>query len=132
MQFSLRSYAGKRITSDTMGVLTMEARINGRRTTILAFAVALIASGWYVSKTSTYEIQPQTSISVHGTSTVHDFECKARLISGAIEIPTSHAGEVAQVLDDLQTVSVRVPVDKIDCGNGTMDKKMKAALASNK
>lgn len=110
----------------------MSTFTRGGRVWLAATVMALIAGGWYAVETATYEFQPQTSIAVRGTSTMHDFECKAGLISGAIQVPITGSTDVADALNGMQTVSVSVPVEKIDCGNGTMDKKMKSALDAGK
>ena len=108
----------------------MKTMMKGRKVWLAALVMGLMIGGW-VSSMPTFEFQPQTSIAIKGTSTMHDFECKAGVVSGAINIPAP-AADAQQTLGSLQSVTVSVPVEKIDCGNGTMDKKMRSALESGK
>ncbi len=110
----------------------MKSLISGRKSLFALAALLLIAGGWSVALRSTFEFQPQTKISIKGTSTMHDFECQAGLVAGMVEFGTDSATDAKEMLNGLQNVSVSVPVDRIACGNGTMDKKMREALQAGK
>lgn len=110
----------------------MEQRTNRGWKLIAALAATVVVGGWMVVAPTRLEFQPQTKITIQGTSTMHDFECTAAAVAGTLELPTTDVPDVGKMLGGLQAVSVTVPVSKIDCGNGTMDKKMREALAEKK
>ena len=75
-------------------------------------------------------IQPDSRIWVEGKSTVRDFKCTAGVVEGRVE-----AGATPLSLPTIQTavasVDLAIPVDKLACGNGTMDEHMKKALKAS-
>jgi polyisoprenoid-binding protein YceI len=93
-------------------------------------AVALIpaAAAWtYLATPLT--LQPESRLWVDGTSTVRSFTCKAAVLeadvtaAGANAVPSVLAGQKA-----VQSVEVRVPAARLDCGNGTMNEHMQKAI----
>ena len=65
-------------------------------------------------------IQPTSSITLKGTSTLHDFECSSKSIEGTIEIdPAKQSFTSAEVV---------IPVKSIHSDNTSMDDKMYDAL----
>ena len=75
------------------------------------------------------DVQPESKLWITGTSTVRSFECQA----GSFDAKLASAGTnaVAQVLAGEKAVSdvvVTVPVDKLDCRNGTMNEHLRKAL----
>lgn len=88
----------------------------------------LVLSGWYIGGTlNQYKFNTASKIWVEGTSTLHDFTCEVRDFSGSML-----SSSETEVVEGLQNVNVTVPVTEIDCGNGTMDKKMRKALEVDK
>lgn len=82
----------------------------------------LVAHALLLPADTRFEIQAEESqLQIKGTSTIHDWTCHANQLLGSLtaEAPTLHR---------LQQAEVHVPVQGIDCGNGTMDKKMRRAL----
>lgn len=57
---------------------------------------------------------------IEGTSSVHDFTCNVKSVSGTIGVN----GDVGSV----ESATILVPVSQIDCDNGTMNKKVREAL----
>ena len=94
-------------------------------------AVVLFLAGWAGDGPRQLDFQPQTSIRIDGTSSLHDFSCTAEAVSGVMELSSTNATNAAEALTALSVVNVDVPVGAIDCGNGTMDKKMRKALNAN-
>lgn len=109
----------------------MKSLTRAHRLSLSILALLVVAGGWTASHRATYDFQPQTKISIHGTSTMHDFQCEAGLVAGQVAFGTDEAAGANAMLSGLQDVSVSVPVDKINCGNGTMDKKLREALKSS-
>ena len=74
-------------------------------------------------------LQPQSKLWVEGKSTIRSFSCKAEAVTAVVDASGTNA--VVRVLTGdkaVQTVSVTVPSDKLDCGNGTMNEHMRKAL----
>jgi len=68
---------------------------------------------------------------IAGTSTVRSFTCEAPGFDAQIDAPA--AGAVHALLDGRKAVkgaTLRIPVAKMDCGNGTMNSHMTKALKS--
>jgi polyisoprenoid-binding protein YceI len=99
-----------------------------RITTALALAVtmpAVIAS----TRLAKLDLEPESRLWVSGTSTVRAFQCQAS--SFAANIASSGTDAVAAVLAGekaVSTVEVTVPVERLDCRNGTMNEHMRKAL----
>ncbi len=93
---------------------------------VLAAAVAL---GAWVSLSDPLRLVPESHLWVDGTSTVRDFTCKAAVVEAVVEtasdraVPAVLAGE-----NGVRTVSLSVPVAKLDCGNGQMNEHMLKAM----
>jgi polyisoprenoid-binding protein YceI len=74
-------------------------------------------------------LSPESRLAFDGGSTVRNWSCSAESIDAAIE--AEGGGAVAAVLQArkaVETVVLTVPVDRIDCGNGTMNGHMRKAL----
>ena len=99
-----------------------------RITTALALAVtmpAVIAS----TRMAKLDLEPESRLWVSGTSTVRAFQCQAGSFSA--NIASSGTDAVAAVLAGekaVSTVEVTVPVERLDCRNGTMNEHMRKAL----
>lgn len=98
-------------------------------TTLLASTLALTAFG---SASEQLTLVPQSRLWVEGTSTVRDFSCRATTINAIVDTRGADAG--AAVLAGKKAVlavDVKVPVEKMDCGNGTMNEHMRNALKAD-
>jgi hypothetical protein len=74
-------------------------------------------------------LQAQSKLWVEGGSTVRGWSCKAEDVNAVIEAGAPNA--VVQTLAGekaIKVVDVTVPVEKMDCGNGTMNDHMRNAL----
>ena len=75
------------------------------------------------------DMQPESRLWIAGTSSVRSFQCQAGSFDATIEsVPN---GAVAAVLAGEKAVTnviVTVPVEKLDCKNGTMNEHMRKAL----
>lgn len=89
-----------------------------------AFAfLALGAAGW-VAQSFTFD--SGSKIWVEGTSTVHDWECQVDQFAGTVNAEAAEAHFAT-----LSTTTLTVPVQGIDCDNGTMNGKMRDALGGS-
>jgi hypothetical protein len=100
----------------------------GATIALICFAPAVIA--W--SRAARMETLPESRLWVTGTSTVRTWECKATAFDEAIEslVPDATAG-VLDAKKSVGTVKLTVPVEKMDCKNGTMNEHMRKALKAN-
>jgi polyisoprenoid-binding protein YceI len=86
--------------------------------TVLTLGVA----GWMVQS---YTFDSSSKIWVEGTSTIHDWECQVEQFAGSVSAEPADAS-----FAELTATSLAVPVQGIDCDNGTMNSKLRDALGS--
>jgi YceI-like domain len=102
-----------------------------RRRTIHALLPLLVLAPAAVAWRGASEplnLEPQSRLWIDGKSTVRKFSCKASAFSVDVD---AAPGAIAAVLGGtkaVRTVTVRVPTEKMDCGNGTMNEHMLKAL----
>lgn len=74
------------------------------------------------------DLQPSSRLWISGSSTVRSFECNATAFEANVE---SAPGATAAVLAGekaVTAVEIRVPTERLDCRNGTMNEHMAKAL----
>ena len=94
-----------------------------RRLALLIPAAAAFSYGQPMSLT------PQSRLWVDGSSTVRSWSCAATQIDATIEADAP--GAVAAVIAGekaVKVVAVKIPIEKLDCKNGTMNEHMRKAL----
>jgi polyisoprenoid-binding protein YceI len=99
------------------------------KSTLLALAILVPASGAWTVANEMLVLQPQSRIWIEGTSTVRSFSCKAADVNAVVEASGPNA--IPQLLTGdkgVKTVRVTVPAEQIDCGNGTMNEHMRKAI----
>jgi polyisoprenoid-binding protein YceI len=102
---------------------------NNVKTTLLALAILVPASGAWTVANEQLVLQPQSRLWIDGTSTIRSFTCKAGEVNAIVEanganaIPSLLTGEKG-----VKAVQVTVPAEKMDCGNGKMNDHMRNAL----
>jgi polyisoprenoid-binding protein YceI len=73
--------------------------------------------------------QPESRLWVEGTSTVRDYTCTATTLNGSVaaspEAATLAIGDLGKAV---RTVDVTVPVQGLECRNGTMNSHLRNAL----
>ena len=97
----------------------------------LALAV-LLPAALGIAARRPIDMQPESRLWIAGTSTVRSFQCQASTFEAKIE--SAPNGAVAAVLAGEKAVSnvtVTVPVEQIDCKNGTMNEHMRKALKAS-
>jgi polyisoprenoid-binding protein YceI len=93
--------------------------------TLAALLPALAGS----SSRAPIEMQPESRLWIAGTSTVRSFQCQAASFEAKLESAGNTAVEALLAGDKaLSSVVVTVPVEKLDCKNGTMNEHMRKAL----
>ena len=75
------------------------------------------------------DMQPESRLWISGTSTVRSFECQARSFDAKLESPGKAAVDAVLAGEKvISSVEVTVPVEELDCRNGTMNEHMRKAL----
>lgn len=99
--------------------------------TVLAAVLALGTGAWTLYEEQ-LALQPQSKLWVEGTSTIRSFSCQASEVRATVDANGTNA--VARLMTGekaVHTVSVVVPSEKLDCGNGTMNDHMRKAIKTN-
>src|SRR5690606_18550195 len=65
-------------------------------------------------------LTPDSKVWVEGTSTVRDYKCVATALQSEI-VPTSAETAALPVEQLVQSAAVSLDVEKLECGNGTMN-----------
>ena len=73
---------------------------------------------------TTYSLQSDSRLWVEGTSTIHDWTCDFPEVDGTLGAALAETPQVS-------SVTVTVPIDAMECKNGTMNKKATKALESD-
>lgn len=89
----------------------------------LAFLTVALAGG-AIAQSFTFD--SASKIWVEGTSSVHDWSCDVAQFAGTVAAEPADGG-----LASLTGTSLTVPVQGIDCDNGTMNGKLRDALGSS-
>jgi polyisoprenoid-binding protein YceI len=99
------------------------------KTTLLALAIIVPASGAWTVANELLVLQPQSRLWIDGTSTVRSFSCKANEVNAVVEANGPNA--IPQLLTGdkgVKSVRVTVPAESLDCSNGTMNEHMRKAI----
>jgi len=96
---------------------------------LLLAATVLVA--WSVPPPTSYTFEATPNeMYVEGGSTVHDWSCPIEELGGTLRATTSDS-ETAAPMSGVSDAQVQVPVDAIQCDNGTMNEKLREALQVN-
>lgn len=76
---------------------------------------------------ATLSLQPESKLWIEGTSSVRSYRCEAESMTGTIASSASPLS-AARAGQDVASASLSVEVDRLECGNGTMNAHMKRAL----
>jgi hypothetical protein len=75
------------------------------------------------------DVRPESRIWVNGTSSVRSFECRATSFDATVEsVVPGAAAAVLTGVKAVGAVEIKVPIERLDCGNGTMNGHMRKAL----
>jgi polyisoprenoid-binding protein YceI len=100
-----------------------------RNRTLGTLAALLLApAGAWTPADAPLTLAPQSRLWVDGTSTVRSFSCKATVLDADVQAAPNAVAAVLAGEKAVKTVEVRIPAEKLDCGNGTMNEHMLKAL----
>jgi polyisoprenoid-binding protein YceI len=92
-------------------------------------AAALLLAGLTTGPAVPYRIDAGAStMTIAGTSTLHDWECAVEDVGGRLQVQPAAEDDAAAPVSGLPSVSVQVPVEKIECGKGRMNRNLRKAL----
>jgi polyisoprenoid-binding protein YceI len=98
------------------------------RHAVLVLTLLLPVSGWR-APSERLTLQTESRLWIEGTSTIKDFSCRATTVSALVDTRSTNAIPQLLVGDKaVVAVDVKVPVEKPDCSNGTMNEHMRNAL----
>lgn len=92
-----------------------------QKTPILIGLLALVLAGWQARERYSFS-SPESTLTVSGTSTLHDWSCDVTKVEGWAESPDPGSVVGAQL---------RVVVGDIECGKRTMNRKLQEALLAD-
>ena len=91
----------------------------------LGLALLVVLVGWH-GASDPYTFASGSRVWVEGTSTVHDWSCDANRISSSLD-----ATAAGGALSGISALTVTAPVAQMECGNGTMNGKLRDALGTS-
>ena len=89
-----------------------------------SLGILLAATGWVALGSITFDAGKK--ITIVGTSNLHGWTCESTAFTGSGNGTASGSSLTA-----LTALSVNVPVNSVDCDNGTMNGKLRQALGAN-
>jgi polyisoprenoid-binding protein YceI len=93
--------------------------------------LALVGTTAAAQSTARVAVSPESKLWIEGTSTIHDWTCKATTLDAAIEVDAAAVQLAAAPPKMLKKVLVKVPVKSLKCGHGGMDENLYKALKAD-
>ena len=93
--------------------------------------LALVGATAGAQSTARIAVSPESKLWIEGTSTIHDWTCKATTLDAAIDVDPAAVQLAAAPPKMLKKVLVKVPVKALKCGHGGMDENMYKALKAD-
>jgi polyisoprenoid-binding protein YceI len=93
--------------------------------------LALVGATAAAQSTARIAVSPESKLWIEGTSTIHDWTCKATAIDAAIDVDPAAVQLAAAPPKMLKKVLVKVAVKALKCGHGGMDENMYKALKAD-
>jgi polyisoprenoid-binding protein YceI len=94
----------------------------------IATLLFLIPAGAWTPADALLTLAPQSRLWVDGTSTVRSFQCKATALEADIDAAPNAVAAVLGGEKAVKSTEFRVPAEKLECGNGTMNEHMPKAI----
>lgn len=92
---------------------------------IVLLMLLLPVMAW--AQSSSYMLDPSSSLVVKGTSTIHDWEVNAEQMDVSIRLAAAQP-EGNALKNPVESFSLTVPVESLESGKGKMNRKMHDAL----
>jgi len=88
----------------------------------------LVAGARGAGNAGALDLQPESRLWVGGTSSLRGWECRASTFTVTVESSASAAATVLVGEKSVTSVDLIVPIEQLECGNGTMNGHMRKAL----
>lgn len=93
----------------------------------LTFIFVLLLFSTSAMAQNSYELLEKSTMKITGTSTIHDWECEVQEINADVRInPQSQKEKITS--NPVESLTLTIPVEKIESGKGGMNKKIYRAL----
>lgn len=99
--------------------------------TVSALLAAATVAGAQSPSAIRLRLEPGSEVSIHGTSNVHDFNCKTNRINAYIDVDPAYTKDLTTVARPIVSVKVNIAVKSLKCGNGKMDENMYKTLKAD-
>src|SRR5688572_29985036 len=101
------------------------------RTRLLALTAALTSMATPAFAQTRMAVQPDSKVTLAGSSNVHDWSCKSSNFQATIELDSNYQTRaLTELTKPITKVAVTIPVKALKCGHGKMDENMYKALRS--
>lgn len=98
-------------------------------TSVYSLIIGLFVITAGVQAQNGYELLPESNMQITGTSTIHDWECDVEELNLYTNFGSDlTAKTIPASADFIKSLSLTVPVEKIESGKGGMNKKIYGAL----
>jgi len=99
--------------------------------TVSALMAAATVAGAQGASAIRLRLEPDTELSIEGTSNVHGFHCKTNKINAYIDVDPGYTKDLTKVARPIVSVKVNIAVKSLKCGNGKMDENMYNTLKAD-
>jgi polyisoprenoid-binding protein YceI len=99
--------------------------------TISALMAAAAAAGAQSASAIRLRLEPGSELTIQGTSSLHDFECKTNKINAYVDVDPTYTKDLSKVARPITSVKVNIVVKTLSCGNGQMDRNMYSTLKAD-
>lgn len=97
----------------------------------ILFTLLFSISGLFAQTDNNYVLMENSTMTIEGTSTIHDWECDVTDIQADINFDAS-ALTAETPTNPVKSLALTIPVEKIESGKGGMNKKIYGALEEKK
>ena len=87
----------------------------------LLMAAVVLSAGWVQLNKVKSPLSAESKLWMEGTSSLHDWKCDATEITGSVEYEASEKV-------DISGAEVTIPVMKLECGHGAMNKRLQREM----
>jgi Uncharacterized conserved protein len=77
------------------------------------------------------QLEPGSSLSLSGTSTLHGFTCKTDNIQAFIDVDPGYRKDFTAIAKPITSARIEIPAKSLKCGEGKMDNNMYDVLKAN-
>src|SRR4051812_28143985 len=83
------------------------------------------------AQTAKVAVAPESKLWINGTSSIHEWSCRADKLDGSMEFDAASAAQPATATPKVLKVNVKVPVKSLTCNHSGMNDNMYKALKAD-